>query len=355
MMDKPRIVIADEDLYYVIPLQLRFVEEMFDQIQLEIITDRLYFETFFQEPQEIEILIVSESLYRDDLQRHPINHGFIMSESIDSIDTQAENNRFKRIYKYTNIKDVFSAIHSAMQGFSASTVGIKGDPKIILVTSALGGVGKTTISMGIAAALSNHMKKVLYINVDYLQTFQCLLSNQTPINDNSFYLELSGDVSLAYSKMRHLIRKEDFYYIPPFKRAMLSLGIPHSIGIDIAKQAQVSKEYDFVIVDSDSSFDQDKIDLISTADQIVFVTTQTEVSAFALNRLMKNLNLPDSEKITIVCNQFDQNMENALISSENEHEFFVSNYVKTMENYWDMRLTKFSNSSEIQKIALMLL
>ena len=37
-MGKPRIVIADLDYNYIIPLQIKFAETFFDRIELEIIT-----------------------------------------------------------------------------------------------------------------------------------------------------------------------------------------------------------------------------------------------------------------------------------------------------------------------------
>ena len=39
-MAKPRIIIADTDINYIIPLQLKFVEDFFEKIDLEIISDK---------------------------------------------------------------------------------------------------------------------------------------------------------------------------------------------------------------------------------------------------------------------------------------------------------------------------
>ena len=46
-MARPRIIIADTDVNYILSLQLKFVEEFFEKIDLEIITDRNYFENMF--------------------------------------------------------------------------------------------------------------------------------------------------------------------------------------------------------------------------------------------------------------------------------------------------------------------
>ena len=59
-MAKPRIVIVDSDINYIIPLQMKFVDEFFEKIDLEIITDPIYFNDLFSTPQKIDILIISE-------------------------------------------------------------------------------------------------------------------------------------------------------------------------------------------------------------------------------------------------------------------------------------------------------
>ena len=82
-MAKPRIIIADTDAGYIIPLQLKFAEDFFEKVDLEIITDTDYFEALFSTPQKIDILIVSEDLYSTAMQRHNISHIFVMNEQYE--------------------------------------------------------------------------------------------------------------------------------------------------------------------------------------------------------------------------------------------------------------------------------
>ena len=46
-MASPRIIIADRDINYIAPIQLKFIEEFFDKIQLEVITDEDYYDQYF--------------------------------------------------------------------------------------------------------------------------------------------------------------------------------------------------------------------------------------------------------------------------------------------------------------------
>ena len=351
-MKKLRIIIADEDYSYIIPLQLHFIEEMFEKINLEIITDREYFCELFSSPQSIDILIVSEDLYSSNLQKHEIKHVFLMRESPEMLDI---SEHFVSIYKYTNIKEIFSIMQGKIDWNISEIEEMNDNPQIVLVTSAAGGVGKTTVAMGIASVLSSRMKRVLYMNVDHLQTFHGLLFNRMPINDNGLYMQLSASENDVFSKLKHLIRKEDFYYIPPFKGALMTLGIKHSIGIELAKQAKISREYDFVIVDADSACDTDKIQLLEIADKIIFVTTQTDASIFALNCFLGSVDLPDKEKVMYVCNKFDPSERNAILEPEMEITFYVNEYIEKMANYLDQKDTKFSDSPGINKLAMMLI
>ena len=73
-MKKPRIIIADTDHEYTLTLQLKFAQEYFEVVEIEIITDRNYFEQLFRTPQSAEILIVSDDLYDNSIVRHNISN-----------------------------------------------------------------------------------------------------------------------------------------------------------------------------------------------------------------------------------------------------------------------------------------
>ena len=60
-MAKPRIIIADTDVNYVIPLQLKFAEDFYQKVDLEIITDRTYFDQLFSTPQRVELVVNKDS------------------------------------------------------------------------------------------------------------------------------------------------------------------------------------------------------------------------------------------------------------------------------------------------------
>lgn len=352
-MQRPRIIIADLDSDYIKPLQLKFAEDFFEKVDLEIITDKTYFDKLFSSPQKAEILVVSEELYESSLQRHNIVHIFLMTEQYD--ENRTGNLNLNCIFKYTSIKEIFNEI----TGKSSDVLKIQRqeaqETQVVLIYSASGGTGKTTIAVGISASLTKNYKKVLYINAARLQAFQHMLQNHSPITAAEVYSKLVDGSENIYSEIRHVIRNELFSYLPPFKAALMSLGLDYSIYKKIILSAKKSREYDFIIVDADVAFDEEKAELLNLADKIVIVTNQTVASVMSTNLLVRNINGISSEKYIFVCNNFDKEQDNALISPRVAPKFTTSEYIEHFLHYEKMRPEDFSNENSIQRSAFLII
>lgn len=348
-MARPRIIIADTDVNYILSLQLKFIEEFFEKIDLEIITDANYFENMFSVPQKAEVLVVSEDLYSITLQKHNLAQVFLMTEQYEEEQTADLN--LTRIFKYTSIKEIFNEIVSK----SASVLNIesnaKQEPQIIVVTSASGGVGKTTVAMGISACLAKNYKKVLYINADQLQTFQYLMQNMSSISSSNIYAKLMRANGNIYHEIKHLIRTEIFSYIPPFKAALMSIGMSVDIYSMLAVEAKKSGDFDFVVVDTDSVFDDKKAELLNMADKVLFVTKQNMMSVLGTNLLVSNINGINTEKYSFICNDFNKETENALISPEYSLNFSINEYIEHIPRYDQQKCSDFVNYTSFQKAA----
>ena len=187
-MKKPRVIIVDEDSNFLIALQHKFVTEFFNKIDLEVISDKNYFEKLFAVPQSVEILIISEKFYASSLRRHNIDHIFIMMEQIE--DVVQEDPILTKLFKYSSVKEIFIEITGKSEEiFNIDSVEKK-ETQILLFTSASGGVGKTAIAMGVATCLTQDYRRVLYVNASKLNTFQYKLNNNTPINGTDIYSKL---------------------------------------------------------------------------------------------------------------------------------------------------------------------
>ncbi len=348
-MNKPRIIIADVDINYMLPLQQKFIEDFFEQIELEIITEKDYYNYFFDTPQQAEILIVSEELYDASLQRHNINNIFLLTEQYEDIKTDAAN--VTRIFKYTSINEIVHQIRGKGGRIISGTV--NNNPKIIVFYSACGGVGKTTVALGISACLARNYKRVLYINAERLQTFQCNLENKSSITATEVYAKLSADSTAAYGNIKHVIRKEIFHYLPPFKAALMSVGLKYEVYCKIAESARKSGDYDYVIVDVGATFGEEEAKLLNVADKVVVVTKQSYMTVYATNVLLSNINGSNSDKYLVVCNDFVKENENAIISSADNHKITISEYIDHFPHYEHMSVEDLSKESSMQRVSVL--
>lgn len=350
MMSRERIILADTDSNYVISIQQKFAEELFDRADIEVITDREYFSELFASPQQADILIVSDDLYNADLMRHNISHIFLMSERNEDDDTDA---RVTTLYKYTSVKEIYSLI-IGKSSLSLSSNPVKQEAQIILVYSANGGVGKTTVAMGISACLSKNYKRVLYIDASHLQTMHNMIENSVPI-PTDITADLKAVDKSMYQNIKHVIRKEQFSYLPPFKLALMALNIPYRIFKEIALSSKQSGDYDFIVVDADCTFDEDKAELFNAADRVILVSDQTKHSITSMNHLIANINGAGNEKYIFICNNYDKQKENALVSAEVSAAFTVSEYVEHFHQYDTMTITQLAKENSLQKVAYLIM
>lgn len=349
-MTRPRIIIADTDINYIIPLQLKFAEDFFGKIDLEIITKREYFDILFSNPQKADVLIISEDLYNASLRLHNINNIFLMTEQYT--EEKAEELNVSKIHKYTSIKEIFNEIVG--KSILSVTSNEKKETIVIVFYSACGGTGKTTLAVGVSASLVKNYKKVLYIGAEHLQTFGYIFKNSSPLPSSDAYSKFSAATDDLYYEVKHVIRKELFDYFPPFRASLMSLDLNYSIYKKLILSAKKSNDYDFIIVDADVSFDNEKADLLNLADKVVVVTNQNIASVSATNILVSNINGVNAEKYVFVCNNFNKSESNALISS-NRVKFSVGDYVNKFENFDKMTIDEISNERDVQKVAFLVI
>lgn len=350
-MAKPRIIIADTDVNYIVPLQLKFVEEYFDKVDIEIITEPDFFSSLFSLPQKADILVVSEQLYDTSLQRHNISNIFLMEEQHEEESTGDLN--ITRIFKYTSIKEIFNEI-VGKSGIDPS-INKEKTTQVIYICSASGGTGKTALAMAISTCLTKNYKKVLYINAGHMQSFQRMLKNGSAITSSDVYAKLIAGSNDIYADIKHVIRKEGFSYLPPFKAALISLGIKFSIYEKIIASAKKSNDYDYIVIDSDAPFDENNVQLLNLSDKVIVVTEQTFASVYATNIMISNINGVTSDKYLFVCNNFDNEKDNALISPNIKLKFTISEYIGHIRHFDQLTFDELSSDSCIQKVAFLIL
>ncbi len=350
-MRRPVVVLADSDAKYLRPLELKFIKELSGKIDLEVITDPAYFDAYFAQPRTVEILLIDEEWYSSRLSGQDIRHLFILSDSRTWLVTQQDR---QYIFKYSSSSEIYNTVMRETAGEFIERETAEKHTKVAVVTSASGGVGKTTVALGLAACMSARMLKVLYINAERMSTFHRWFKNPVQCNDR-VYAQLQHGSSGYYQMLKPFIIHEHFDYVPPFKAALAALGISASVYGTLVSEAKASGDYDVVIVDTDAVFDEEKAFLMTFADSLVTVVNQTEASVWATNILLSNVRVSASDKYIFVCNDFEEGRFNAIVSGKGSKNFVVSDYIRHIEDYDRISLDDLKNNRDIYKLSYLII
>ncbi len=351
-MKKPVVVLADTDIKIITPLEIRFLEEYDDEIELFVITDKEYFDDFFSSPRNVDVLVADEELYTSELQKQNIGKMFVLTENV----SQDKTNDLivERIQKYSSIKEIFNRIISlSLPIFHSGGEAMK-STQALLFYSASGGTGKTTLALSVAYCLTKNLKKVLYINAERINSFQYLLNNVVPLSSNA-YPYFSQALPDIYQKIKPLLRNEFFDYLPPFKVSLSSVCIDIGVYKKIVESAKQSNEYDYLVIDTDSVFDEHKAELLSVSDKVFIICEQNKKSLCATNMLLKNISFGDKEKFLFFCNKYDSSKENYLINGSEKASFTVDEYIKVIQDIDLKNLAQICTEPEIQKAAYIMI
>ena len=97
-MNKLSIMLVDTDERYLMPIELKFIEELEDKIDIIVISDEGYLKEYFSTPRNIDILVINENLYSYEFEKHNIGNTFILTEKESQVGT--ENLSLHSIYNY---------------------------------------------------------------------------------------------------------------------------------------------------------------------------------------------------------------------------------------------------------------
>jgi cellulose biosynthesis protein BcsQ len=350
-MSKLVVVLADTDERYLMPLELKFIEEFEDKADIVVITDKEYLKHYFSTPQKVDILIINEDLYSYDLEKHNIGNTFILLESDNSGGTQDMS--INKIYKYTSVKEIYTEVINNTASKSLKPMNGNQDTVVIMVYSPCGGIGKTLISMGIGGALAKCYKRTLYVSTETLQSFNFLLSNKS-FAANGFERQLTMHSEHIVDYLQSAIGNEMFDYILPFRQATSSYNIRMEDYRYLIEKVKASGRYDYIVVDTSTDFTAEKTMLMSFCDRVIVLTAQDEVSVTKLEFLLNNIDCSDSNKFLFICNKYNGEKNNCLIKDSLINRCSIGEYIENFDfNGENFNINFLAGNKHFQKLAYM--
>lgn len=307
-MKKQVVILADHSYeQYLMTLQLKFVEEKSDEVELVVITDQDYYQEYFSMPRSAGVLIVDSSWYEPDIHRHALAHVFVLGEQ----SSKSEQAVF--INKYSSAKDIYNEVVSLSPDVFRRSSQQRGT-QVVAVSSAMGGIGKTAVALALSKCLADNYQRVLYLDAEEIQNFHFFLSDRSELPPGAVRIFSHADAQML-QELTPYLKTDSFSYIPPLSVALSSAGAETAVYLRLIEQAKASGAYDFIVVDSGSVLDDFQSQLYAAADRVLLLTGQDAYSAFQTRRYLENLNHRDVEKYLLVCNRFRKGIPNELVSA----------------------------------------
>lgn len=309
-MGKQLVVIMDPDASFVGPLEVTFLEKLRDVIELEVITDSIYRDAFLARPHDIEALLVAECWCSEAVLQQNAAKTFILTES--PVGDATGSFLVEHVYKYVNTTSILGKVKSACPGLYREED--EGESRVLLFHSPVGGAGTTTAAIAVAACLQDEYKRVLYVNAEHVQSFRCFMRDGKTAS-NAMAREMTSPAPSLFARMLHYIESDGFDYLPPLAMGIHSFGVPFSFFAQFIEEARDSGRYDYIVVDTDSAFDEGKVGLLRLADKVFVCVTQDEKALFKTVCFLRNLDVKAEDKFVFVCNKHREGERNAFMEA----------------------------------------
>lgn len=220
------------------------------------------------------------------------------------------------IFKFQRIELIYKQL-LGMYAEKSDAVAGNGDggsgTRVILFSSPSGGTGTSTAAAAFCRYFSAHGKKMLYLDLEKLESVDCFFSGegQAGMSDVIYALK-SGNPNLPL-KLESAVKVDasGVYFYSSAKVALDMLEFRVDEMVRLINVLRTSGSYDHIVVDADFDIGQEGSKLLRLANRIVWVCDGSETSnrkieqaVQALSILDKRLNVPVTGKLTLLYNKF---------------------------------------------------
>lgn len=246
-MNKKVLAIFDSEENYAYGLMEYFEGKSNLPFRVHVFTDRLRFDAYTKK-DEIECLLLSESIYYEDIEEYKIPHIIVLSESGSAL-----NNTLHHINKYQATEQIYKEVieyytenHEGALNALRTT---KSKLKVIGIYTPIGRCLQTTFAFTLGQILSQR-SKALYLSFERYSGLTTMLKRQfdADISDLMYYFECAKE-KLAYRVDSIVENINGLDFIPPATVYQSLAGIKGEQWIDLFMEIEKCTDYEYLILD----------------------------------------------------------------------------------------------------------
>lgn len=315
-MHRLKVILADPDSLYVDRLSDYINSSFVSRIKLVSCTRKVILEHYLQASfDEYDILLINRGFFDEESEIYKkTKFKILLTEEKDN--PVAGNDC---LYKYQTgdslVKQILDLYYNS-NDVRVTTAGCK-LTQIISVFSPAGGVGKTSVALGLATYLSQSGKNIFVLSFESLNSISCAFRSSGSDGFTKVLLSLSDNAQLIPARVEMYKSKGQDPAISYFEPAGCFLEISE-LAIDdlllLLTKIKNEGKYDAVVVDLDPMADKKLVSVLGHSDKVVLVSSNDEVGQYKIFTFLEHLRkieLDDGReilsKLTHVANKYHEN------------------------------------------------
>jgi len=319
-MAKINIVIADSDELYLNHLTNYLIEHMNTFEVCSFTSKDSLIKYVGDKSNKIDIIAFTEDLMDGTISVANVPAKILLSDgSFTELEFESVN-KFQKAEKFIN--DILMIYAEKTGRVEAVSTGDK-DTKIVGFFSPVGGAGKTTLAVATAYALASQGKRVFYLNAEKINSTYNVLNEGNSGSLSDLYLTVKtkgANIGLRIIANKFTDVNTNISYINPSESSLEINELTLEEFEKLIKEFEQLREFDVVIVDFDSEFNKDKIEILNCMDRIIVPFTSENLSLAKTGLFIKELGMYDelkeiAEKSVFVLNKSNAQSIPALQSS----------------------------------------
>lgn len=284
-MARLNVVIADDDKQYINRL-VGYITEKNNNFNISCFTEKGSLLKYITgQTNKIHILIFSEKMYSEELRNNRIDLMLVLDNGIG-----CGLPGIKKINKYQSATEFINTILMEYSETTGDMSSIKNDmvetSRIIGVYSPVGGCGKTTIAIMLSKGIAAYGKKVLYLNYEGVSSVAQVFKGTGRHNMSEVFLAAKtrkANVALKVMQCKETDAESGIDFISsPECATEYGEMLPNELRRIVA-DIKTAEQYDFVVVDMNSGYNNDVIEVMEECDRLLIPFNKTDSAICKMN------------------------------------------------------------------------